>query len=399
MSHGQGQGQTQTQKHAQAYRYFLDSLTTEATRKTYTFNLNQYCRHINVDDCTRLLDTSPSLAEAQIIEYIVDLKKNGRSFSRINSCVCAIMHFYTMNDVTLNRKKIARFMGEDKKVVRSEAYTREQIARMLSVSDERTKAIILLLSSTGIRIGAVPGLKGKHFKPLQDGVSMIAIYDGEYFAFCTPEATKAIHEYLQYRERCGEKLGPESPIIREQFDREDSLKARYPKAMKLHNLWSLVNETITKAGVRERERMTEGMPIGQHRKQIPMAHGFRRFFNTALMNADVHPSFKKLLMGHSVQLDEVYYDKGSDKSRAKLLEEYSKAIDALTINEENRLRKKVEELTPKSDEIEAMKAELKERREQGEKLSLAVDKLMATVDIVGRVNENQPDKRRRRKEI
>jgi hypothetical protein len=145
--------------------------------------------------------------------------------------------------------------------------------------------------------------------------------------------------------------------------------------------------------------MTEGMPIGQHRKQIPMAHGFRRFFNTALMNADVHPSFKKLLMGHSVQLDEVYYDKGSDKSRAKLLEEYSKAIDALTINEENRLRKKVEELTPKSDEIEAMKAELKERREQGEKLSLAVDKLMATVDIVGRVNENQPDKRRRRKEI
>jgi integrase len=358
----QGQGQTQTQKHEQAYRYFLDSLTTEATRKTYTFNLNQYCQHINVDDCTRLLDTSPSLAGAQIIEYIVDLKKKGRSFSRINSCVCAIMHFYIMNDVTLNRKKIARFMGEHKKVVRSEAYAREQIARMLSVSDERTKAIILLLSSTGIRIGAVPWLKGKHFKPLQDGVSMITVYDGDYFTFCTPEATKAIHEYMQYRERCGEKLGPESPIIREQFDRKDSLKARYPKAMKLHNLWSLVNETITTAGVRVRERITEGMPIGQHRKQIPMAHGFRRFFNTALMNADVHPSFKKLLMGHSVQLDEVYYDKGSDKSRSKLLEEYCKAIDALTINEENRLRKKVEELTVEKSQMDRLESQVNELR-------------------------------------
>lgn len=64
---------------------------------------------------------------------------------------------------------------------------------------------------------------------------------------------------------------------------------------------------------------------GKVKKEIPMAHGFRKFFNTALMNSDVHPSFKKLLMGHSVQLDEVYYDKNSEKSQAKLLEEYTKA--------------------------------------------------------------------------
>ena len=110
-----------------------------------------------------------------------------------------------------------------------------------------------------------------------------------------------------------------------------------------------------------------------------MAHGFRRFFNTALMNADVHPSFKKLLMGHSVELDEVYYDKGSDKSRAKLLEEYSKAIDALTINEENRLRKKVEELTPKSDEMQAMKAELTARSGEVGQLREQLDMLFKAV--------------------
>jgi integrase len=77
------------------------------------------------------------------------------------------MHFYTMNDVTLNRKKIARFMGEKKRGLRSEqghAYTREQIAEILTVCDERTKAIILLLTSTGMRIGAIPALKFKHLK-------------------------------------------------------------------------------------------------------------------------------------------------------------------------------------------------------------------------------------------
>jgi hypothetical protein len=70
-------------------------------------------------------------------------------------------------------------------------------------------------------------------------------------------------------------------------------------------------------------------------KDIPLIHGFRKFFNTTLMNADVHPTFKKLLMAHTAQLDEVYYDKNSEKSQAKLFEEYSKAKDYLTINEEN----------------------------------------------------------------
>ena len=109
---------------------------------------------------------------------------------------------------------------------------------------------------------------------------------------------------------------------------------------------SLLTETLIKAGIRQLRHLMENQTTGKSRNEIPLAHGFRKFFHTALMNADVNPSFKKLLMGHSVQLDEVYYDKGSDtsrsKSRAKLPEQYRKAIDALTINEENRLRKKAE---------------------------------------------------------
>ena len=44
-----------------------------------------------------------------------------------------------------------------------------------------------------------------------------------------------------------------------------------------------------------------------------------------------------------------------------VLQEYLKAVDNLTINEENRLRIKVEELTKKKNEIETM--ELKHREE------------------------------------
>jgi integrase len=283
-----------------------------------------------------------------------------------------------MNDVTLNRKKIARFMGEKKRGLRSEqghAYTREQIAEILTVCDERTKAIILLLTSTA--------LKFKHLKLIDlssdfdskmeaktkthgrsgTHLYMIAVYGGEYFTFCTPEAASAIDSYLKYRTISGESIGSESPLIREQFNREDGLKIRHPKHVNLGNLSSLLIDVTNKAGIRQHEIQTEGSIHGQHRKAVPLVHGFRRFFNTALMNADVHPSFKKLLMGHSVQLDEVYYDKGSEKSRAKLLEEYNKAIDALTINEENRLRRKVEQLTIRTSDISALKGQLDELRD------------------------------------
>jgi hypothetical protein len=43
--------------------------------------------------------------------------------------------------------------------------------------------------------------------------------------FCTPECAKAIDDYLDYRRRCGEKLTPESPFIREQFDRSDPFRS------------------------------------------------------------------------------------------------------------------------------------------------------------------------------
>ena len=162
--------------------------------------------------------------------------------------------------------------------------------------------------------------------------------------------------------------------MREQFERDDTLKVRHPKARS--GLVSLLTDMLIKAGVRQLQHLIESQTIGRSRKEIPLNRGFRKLFNTALMNADVHPTFKKLLMGHSGQLDEVYYDKGSDKSRAKLLEEYNKAIDALTINEENRLRKKVVELTPRKDEMQAMRNELAATREQMDQIlaSLGLEK-------------------------
>ena len=69
------------------------------------------------------------------------------------------------------------------------------------------------------------------------------------------------------------------------------------------------------------------------------------------MNSDVAYTFKELLMGHSVKLDNVYYDRDYEKSQQKIFLEYMKAIDALTINDEYRLKKKIVEYEEKLKDV------------------------------------------------
>ena len=55
-----------------------------------------------------------------------------------------------------------------------------------------------------------------------------------------------------------------------------------------------------------------------------------------------------MMLGHSLGLDDAYLR----LSEEEVLAEYLKAVDSLTINNENRLQKQVTELTQKHDDIE-----------------------------------------------
>ncbi|MGB8034506.1 MAG: hypothetical protein WCF03_11870 [Nitrososphaeraceae archaeon] len=89
--------------------------------------------------------------------------------------------------------------------------------------------------------------------------------------------------------------------------------------------------------------LNEGQKAGSITKKVHMWHGFRKFANTQMVQADLKGAAKEMLLGHSIGLDDKYYR----PTPAQLLEEYLKAVDLLTINEENRLRRKVERVNDK----------------------------------------------------
>jgi integrase len=89
-------------------------------------------------------------------------EKQGLSYSTIHSTLASIIHFFEINDVSINNRKLNKLKGENIAKFEYRSYTHEEIDTILSWVDERAKASVLLMASTGMRVGALPGIKLKH---------------------------------------------------------------------------------------------------------------------------------------------------------------------------------------------------------------------------------------------
>jgi hypothetical protein len=103
-----------------------------------------YLKLISIDS---LLEIKPKVIESQLIDYFMSLRNDGIGYSTMKYLVSAIFTFYQLNDVVLNRKKIHRYFGEYKRVLREKAYTTEQIQQALQSADARMRMIIYIQRS------------------------------------------------------------------------------------------------------------------------------------------------------------------------------------------------------------------------------------------------------------
>ena len=181
-------------------------------------------------------------------------------------------------------------MPEQRKVRKDRVYTLQEISKMLEIADSRLRVVILLLVSSGMRIGAISQLKLKHVEDYQ-----IMAYENtkeEYFTFMTSECKKSIDDYLDMRARYGEKLGDDSPLIREEFNIRGIKKAK-AKHIATKTLQFKLYHLSKRAGT--------------HNGEVALAHGFRKFFTTELVNSKVNPEIREMLLGPKIGLASAYY--------------------------------------------------------------------------------------------
>ncbi len=363
-----------------AYTKFLYAIKSQATKATYTFRLGQFLVYMNVRTPDDLLITKKTKTiEDKIIEYILHLRNRGLSRSSLEGVSATLQKFYSMNDILLNWSKIHAYLGDDEKTIEDDAYTRDQINKMLHFARPRIRVLVLLLASSGIRIGALADLKKKHLTYIEKyGIYQITIYpkaNQRYITFCTPECVAAIKHYFDYRTRCGEILNDESPLIRKDFDayeEYDNIEATTVKALKV-SLDKLAK--ISDVKMQHVESNLNGVKKRTQRTKVMLAHGFRKFYCTNLGRARLQNSKIDALMGWKRGLLHVYDRSGTEE----LLEEYLKAIPLLTINDEDRLKVKVATLEDKDAEIQELKDQIAKVQQVAESNIRLYDKVVDDV--------------------
>lgn len=178
-----------------------------------------------------------------------------------------------------------------------------------------------------------------------------------------PECYNAIVAYLDYRTRFGEALIDDAPLFRKDFDPSDGLQVRNPQPIGLASITGRLRKLLIQSGVVQHEHRTERNK--GKRNEVARTHGFRKFAITNMGRSRMDSEIREMLVGHKLGVKGLYLKYGEQDR----LMEYLKAVDYLTINEENRLKIKVEELTAKTQSNEhIIKRNLQEKEEEIQQL-------------------------------
>jgi hypothetical protein len=111
--------------------------------------------------------------------------------------------------------------------------------------------------------------------------------------------------------------------------------------MTAHAIRQYYNRLLHSIGIRKDKKRRHEFSV----------HGFRKYFKTRAEQSGMKPINVEILMGHSVGISDSYYR----PTENELLQDYLKAVDALTISEEKQLRHEVEKLKVENAEIDIMK--------------------------------------------
>jgi len=254
----------------------------------------------------------------------------------------------------IDKEQITQFYPDRVKRGGDRAITDNEIRKLLSVSDIQERALIHMVSSTGARPEALANLKMGNVEEYQDGFTKLVLYADdfkhEYFTFLTPEATKAFHEYLEYRQRKGEKITDDSWIFITKFGQ------MFQRQAVVMTLQTRMHRLFRISGI-ERKK------VGSRRFDLATFGGFRkRFFTKLDLIADISESTIQILMDHTGYLSGAY----RKPTEEQIFKEYKKAVSTLAISDEWKLKQELEEskkenIVEKDKRIEVLESTLKKQ--------------------------------------
>ncbi|MDE1812815.1 MAG: hypothetical protein KGH85_08130 [Thaumarchaeota archaeon] len=304
--------------------------------------------------------------QASVLAYVrklrerASLDKNDPNYlnpSSIPNKIKPIRKLVEMNGLGLGWKRIYSLYPEKDNTNKGRAYTRAEIQKMLEYSDSiESDFIILAASSGGFRVGAwndqtwgnispVYEINGEYKITLEKDdkdfkivCAAMLVYKNSPEEYITLISIEAWNKLLEYKKVWTSRMKRE-PVDSDPLILERTL---YPKI-----------ETLTEVAVSRRiwtlllrSGMRGPLVEGKRRHEVPMTHGFRRYWDKIMMETTKKRDtlsalvIKERLMGHDglVGTDKNYYW----TDILDMVPDYLQAMPYLMISEESRLVQKLE---------------------------------------------------------
>jgi|GEM_PF-2504401 len=326
--------------------YFRATSLDEDTRISYLKGIHDICRFYGLSP-SELVERFRRMSEEGVVEafrrWLVGRKDElspKTLWTRLGGVRCFLIGCGVRIVKRLQAEisdTFRRVVGSPKPVLKRDYISRKEIGRLLEAAALREKALIAVMASSGLRLGAALSLRLRDFldDPWNEELQSYAIEVREensktrepYITFISWEAAEYLRDYLKARKVFGDKLKPESFV----FVAEHGGKL---SPCRFENIW---RELCERAGI-------DSKPVEVKGKQVILApggrrverrgirynirpHSLRKFFRTALTKSGVDPIAKKALMGHSLTslgIDGVYDYAISDLEY--LRSQYEKAL-------------------------------------------------------------------------
>jgi integrase len=364
-----------------------DGLRSRQTARVYKSTFSEFIRYLQNIDLKILLEYRHDVIVSKIILYLEYLRNVRKlNYWTIQGHYFAILHFFDINDVYLNSRKIKKFLpSEDNENYRGmdRPYSMEEVSKILERCDVRERFIVLLMVSTGMRVGAIPGLRVGDIKKIDEfNLYLVNVYANSrkdrYYVFTTPECAQAIDDYLSYRKRFYEEIRDSSPLIRDKISIDNPFTSRVAKPIGVRALQIIIKAVEKEAGV-----------LLKNSREVMRTHGFRKLYVNQLDKSGVQFSCREFLTGHRLPFQDAAYVRVTEEDR---LTEYLKAVPQLTIDPKSRLRDKICELeTEQAQEIATLKSKYATLEQKYQKFNILGKKFIDFIGVIETLKKKVPD--------
>lgn len=296
-------------------------------------------------------------------QWMIDNQRPPHSISQNLASVRIWLEHYGYEITAKDLRELKRGRKLSRNAVTREAELSPEVIRAIlnSCSDLRLRAAILLMISSGIRIGEMVKLTDDDidFKTNTIHISDLVSKNGERrVTFFTDEAKEALEQYLNKRDDFIDRAKKMSPRLNRTYNHRDVIFPYTPEAIR-----KSLTTVLKRAGLYQTDRRTQRTTIHPH--------GFRKFFNSYLKIAGCPDDVVEALMGHEGYLSRSY----RRFSDSQLREQYQKYCNVLTVSDYGFGAR--QELTSKVTDLEKMNFELRAQVRDLEKIIKAKDTLSA----------------------